>query len=104
MVDGMIELTLDRNAQRTVREIEVLKFRGGDHLLGRHDMEISRDGLVVRPRTEMLLARRTAMGQATHYRRVSTGIAPLDEMLRAAACSPPLRPCSSASLVAERHC
>lgn len=82
MVDGMIELTLDRNPQRTVRELEVLKFRGGDHLLGRHDMEISQAGLVVRPRTEMLLARRTDMGQATHYRRVSMGIPHLDEMLR----------------------
>jgi circadian clock protein KaiC len=82
MVDGMIELTLDRNAQRAVREIEVLKFRGCEHMLGRHDMEITRDGLVVRPRTETLLARRTHLGQATHYRRVSTGIANLDEMLR----------------------
>jgi circadian clock protein KaiC len=82
MVDGMIELTLDRNSQRAVREIEVLKFRGGEHMLGRHDMEITRDGVVVRPRTETLLARRTHLGQATHYRRVSTGIENLDEMLR----------------------
>jgi circadian clock protein KaiC len=81
MVDGMIELTLDRNAQRAVREIEVLKFRGGDHMLGRHDMEISHDGIVVRPRTETLLATRTAVGQATHYRRISTGIENLDAML-----------------------
>jgi circadian clock protein KaiC len=81
MVDGMMELTLDRNAQRTVREIEVLKFRGGDHMLGRHDMEISHEGVVVRPRTEQLLATRTDMGQATHQRRVSTGIPNLDEML-----------------------
>jgi circadian clock protein KaiC len=81
MVDGMIELTLDRNPQRAVREIEVLKFRGGDHMLGRHDMEISHEGIVVRPRTEMLLAQRTEVGQATHYRRVSTGITNLDEML-----------------------
>jgi len=82
MVDGMMELTLDRNAQRAVREIEVLKFRGGEHMLGRHDMEITSDGVVVRPRTELLLARRTEVGQATHYRRVSTGISPLDEMLQ----------------------
>lgn len=82
MVDGMMELTLDRNAQRAVREIEVLKFRGGDHMLGRHDLEISHDGIVVRPRTETLLAKRTVMGQGTHYRRVSTGIPNLDEMLQ----------------------
>jgi circadian clock protein KaiC len=77
----MMELTLDRNAQRAVREIEVLKFRGGDHMLGRHDMEISHEGIVVRPRTELLLAKRTDVGQATHYRRVSTGVPNLDEML-----------------------
>jgi circadian clock protein KaiC len=81
MVDGLIELTLDRTRQRTVREIEVLKFRGGDHFLGKHDMEISSVGLIVRPRTELLLARRTALGQPTHYRRVSTGIPNLDDML-----------------------
>ena len=81
MVDGMMELTLDRNAQRTVREIEVLKFRGGDHMLGRHDMEISHEGVVVRPRTEQLLAKRTVIGQATHYRRMSIGVPNLDDML-----------------------
>ena len=81
MVDGMVELTLDRNAQRTVREIEVLKFRGGEHMLGRHDMEISHEGIVVRPRTEQLLAKRTDVGQATLYRRISTGITNLDHML-----------------------
>jgi len=81
MVDGLIELTLDRTTQRTVREIEVLKFRGGEHFLGRHEMEISTGGLIVRPRTEMLLARRTEIAQATLNRRVSTGVAHLDAML-----------------------
>src|SRR5262249_13972685 len=47
----------------------------------RHDMEISHDGIVVRPRTEMLLAKRSEVGQATHYRRMSTGILNLDAML-----------------------
>lgn len=81
MVDGLIELTLDRTHQRTVREIEVLKFRGGEHFLGRHEMEISNVGLIVRPRTEMLLARRTELGQATLQRRASTGVEHLDKML-----------------------
>jgi circadian clock protein KaiC len=81
MVDGMIELTLDRNIHRAVREVEILKFRGGDHMLGRHDLEISQQGLIVRPRTEILLARRTQTSTATHYRRISTGIRHLDDML-----------------------
>ena len=80
MVDGLIELTLDRTANRTVREVEILKFRGGDHFLGRHETEISHDGLVVRPRTEMLLAKQTEIGQ-TLERRASTGVRRLDEML-----------------------
>jgi circadian clock protein KaiC len=82
MVDGMIELTFDTSLQRTVREIEVLKFRGSEHMLGRHDLEISQQGLVVRPNTEQLLARRTQpVSTSTHYRRVSTGIPNLDAML-----------------------
>lgn len=81
MVDGMIELTLDRAQNRTVREVEVLKFRGGEHLLGRHDMELTNDGLVVRPRTEMLLARAAHVPEAAAGRRVATGIAHLDAML-----------------------
>ena len=81
MVDGLIELTLDRSTSRAVREIEVLKFRGGDHFLGKHDFEISNEGVRVRPRTEMLLARRTDAGQATHGRRTPTGINNLDQML-----------------------
>ncbi|HEU0035134.1 MAG TPA: ATPase domain-containing protein [Kofleriaceae bacterium] len=81
MVDGMIELSIERNLNRTVREIEVLKFRGGEHMLGRHDLEIAQQGLIVRPRTELLLARRTELSTATHYRRVPTGIDHLDTML-----------------------
>ena len=80
MVDGLIELTLERGNHRAVREIEVLKFRGGEHYLGRHDMEIAQEGLIVRPRTELLLSRKFETGQ-TLNRRASTGIARLDEML-----------------------
>ena len=81
MVDGLIELTLERSHQRTHREIEVLKFRGGDHFLGKHDLEITRDGLRVRPRTEVLLSRRSELAQATLGRRMATGINNLDHML-----------------------
>jgi circadian clock protein KaiC len=44
-------------------------------------MEISNVGMIVRPRTELLLAKRTSVGQPTHYRRVATGIEHLDVML-----------------------
>lgn len=82
MVDGLLELRLARSEQRTFREIEVLKFRGTDHYLGRQDMEIRQGtGIVVRPRTEQLFARTPKVPAETSYVRRSTGIANLDQML-----------------------
>jgi circadian clock protein KaiC len=81
MVDGLIELTLRRSEQRTFREIEVLKFRGGDHFLGCHDVEIGPEGLTVRPRTELLLAKHVRGAPPSGRGRVDTGIPHLDEML-----------------------
>ena len=34
MVDGLIELAFESYRRRTLRTIEVLKFRGSQHLLG----------------------------------------------------------------------
>lgn len=80
MVDGLFELTLHRSLQRTLREIEVIKFRGSEHMLGRHDLEITTHGVVVRPRTEELAVRYLPPpGRSTTL--VSTGIPGLDEML-----------------------
>jgi circadian clock protein KaiC len=80
MVDGLLELTLHRSLQRTLREIEVIKFRGSEHMLGRHDLEISSQGVVVRPRTEELAVRYLPPpGRSAAL--LSTGIAGLDEML-----------------------
>jgi circadian clock protein KaiC len=81
MVDGLIELTLQHSEQRSFREIEVLKFRGSDHYLGCHDLEISTGGLVVRPRTELRLARRARSAPLSEGRRHDTGIEQLDIML-----------------------
>ena len=81
MVDGIIELTLHRAGQRSFREIEVLKCRGADHFLGGHDLEINSDGVVVRPRTELLSARRARVVPATSTARSTTGIPNLDAML-----------------------
>jgi circadian clock protein KaiC len=81
MVDGMLELTLHRAAQRSFREIEVLKCRGVDHFLGGHDLEITSSGLVVRPRTELLLARRARLAPPTSSERLTTGVKNLDDML-----------------------
>lgn len=81
MVDGMLELSVHRTGQRTFREIEVLKCRGVDHFLGGHELEISGEGLVVRPRTELLLAKRAKLAPPTPQGRLGTGIPNLDQML-----------------------
>lgn len=79
MVDGLMELTLDNRLDRPVREIEVLKFRGSNHFLGRHDMEISSAGVTVRPRIEDVAAQYMPGARASSE-RISTGIAQLDAM------------------------
>jgi circadian clock protein KaiC len=79
MVDGMVELTVGRSFQRTLREIEVVKFRGSEHFMGRHDFEITVNGCEVTPRTEEWLAK-LATPAAQPSGRVSTGVANLDAM------------------------
>lgn len=81
MVDGIIELSFESSNARLVREIEVVKFRGGAHLLGRHEMEITSRGLVVSPRTELVMPPAPAASPSTDGARVSTGVAALDRML-----------------------
>ncbi len=80
MVDGLIELAFEQYRRRTLRTIEVLKFRGTHHLLGRHELEISSSGVSVHPRLEDVLdgsARPApASGQRNH-----TGVVELDAML-----------------------
>jgi circadian clock protein KaiC len=81
MVDGLIELAFERTRRRTLRTLEVLKFRGSDHLLGRHEVTISDAGVEVHPRLEELLdgARRPAPASAS---RAALGVAGLDAMLQ----------------------
>lgn len=81
MVDGIIELTLHRAGQRSFREIEVLKCRGVDHFLGGHDLEITSSGVLVRPRTELISARKARVVPPTRTARSGTGIPNLDQML-----------------------
>jgi circadian clock protein KaiC len=78
MVDGLVELAFERSRRRTYRTVEVIKFRGSRHLLGRHELDIEGAGIIVHPRTEEVLDAHVA--NATR-RRVSTGISQLDAML-----------------------
>jgi circadian clock protein KaiC len=81
MVDGLIELAFEQFRRRTFRTIEVLKFRGTRHLLGRHELEISSAGVSVHPRLEDLLDGSTNPAPASDQ-RLLTGIRELDAMLR----------------------
>jgi len=80
MVDGLFELGFERSKRRTLRTLEVLKFRGSKHLLGRQELSITADGLFVYPRLEDLLATHLRPPAASG-RRMSTGLPGLDEML-----------------------
>jgi circadian clock protein KaiC len=80
VVDGVIELSDTLVGPRAVRELTVHKFRGGDYLRGRHETEITHQGIVVHPRTEIQFDKPPA--QATEERvRMAFGVAELDRML-----------------------
>ncbi|ATB28526.1 ATPase domain-containing protein [Melittangium boletus] len=80
LVDGVLELSDQLIGPRAVRELTVHKFRGGDYLRGRHEVEISSEGVSVHPRTEVQFAH---PGEFAHEQRtrMAFGLPRLDEML-----------------------
>ncbi|MHA7632196.1 ATPase domain-containing protein [Corallococcus sp. M7] len=80
-VDGIFELSLWLHGPRAVRELIAIKFRGGPSLLGRHEVEISNQGMVIHPRTEVQFAHPAAEGREDRI-RMPFGIPRLDEALR----------------------
>lgn len=80
MVDGLIELGFERSSRRTVRTVEVIKLRGAKHLLGKHELVISDEGVVVHPRIEDLYDGNSTAPQRTRG-IASSGIAHLDDMM-----------------------
>jgi circadian clock protein KaiC len=83
-VDGVIVLSASRIAVRSVRELEVTKFRGGGVLEGRHQFDITQHGLVVFPRTEVLLRPivPSTVSIRAHEGRLGFEIRALDAMLQ----------------------
>lgn len=79
-VDGVIELNLSMLGPRALRELSVVKFRGSECLLGKHEMEISDRGLTVHPRTEVQFDQPSEQGREDRE-RMGFGIPRLDEML-----------------------
>lgn len=80
VVDGVVELSDELVGPRAVRELTVLKFRGGDYLRGKHEVEITDAGMVIHPRTEIQFDKLPE--QATEQRiRMKFGVTELDKML-----------------------
>jgi circadian clock protein KaiC len=80
LVDGVIELSDQLIGPRAVRELTVHKFRGSDYLRGRHEVEITDDGLVIHPRTEVQFDRPPEQAREQRI-RMGFGLPQLDEML-----------------------
>jgi circadian clock protein KaiC len=79
MVDGLLELAFEHARRRTLRTLEVLKFRGSEHLMGRHEVTIGATGMAVHPRLEETQgSNRPAPASRS---RAATGIPGLDAML-----------------------
>lgn len=79
LVDGVLELTMRDFGPRTVRELTARKFRGGPSLMGRHEVEIGKDGVVIHPRTEIAFSAPSEIAEEDRQ-RTAFGIPPLDEM------------------------
>ena len=81
MVDGMISLHDTEYGWRVERDLFVTKFRGSDHLRGRHAMHITADGIKVWPRVESLPLPAERFQRDSDAPRLSTGSPGLDQML-----------------------
>lgn len=81
MVDGIIQLTDELKMLRAVRRLQVLKLRGTDPVRGLHALEISDEGITVRPRIETMVAATGAAHITPGDRRMDFGVPALDEML-----------------------
>ncbi|MET0402726.1 MAG: ATPase domain-containing protein [Cystobacter sp.] len=80
MVDGLLVLRQRTRGARSLRELDVRKFRGSAHLLGWHSFDITTDGLIVYPRLESL-HRDMPSPQIKDPSRCAFGITGLDMML-----------------------
>jgi len=80
VVDGVVELSDELIGPRAVRELTVLKFRGGDYLRGRHEVEITGAGIVIHPRTEIQFDKPPREAEEKRI-RMGFGVTELDKML-----------------------
>jgi circadian clock protein KaiC len=79
-VDAVVTLANERESVRHVRQLEVIKLRGGSHIGGVHAFAIDATGLTVYPRLESVAGDRRSR-IATDDQRLGTGTPGLDAML-----------------------
>lgn len=79
MVDCVIDLRSRLYDWRAERDLEVLKRRGADFLLGRHALDITGAGISVHPRFEACQARPRRDARPTGI-KLPSGLPPLDGM------------------------
>jgi circadian clock protein KaiC len=80
VVDGVLELSDTLVGPRAVRELTVHKFRGGDYLRGRHEVEITDHGVVIHPRTEIQFDKPPQYAEEARI-RMGFGVEGFDQML-----------------------
>src|SRR5918993_2651928 len=78
-VDGVIVLANERFDSRHVRQLEVLKLRGGPHVGGAHEFAIGETGLTVHPRLESVAGKHRPSEQRGGL--LGIGVTGLDAML-----------------------
>jgi len=80
MVDGVLELSDQLIGPRAVRELTVHKFRGSSYLRGRHEVEITDEGVQIHPRTEIQFDAPSAVADESRQ-RMAFGVTELDRMM-----------------------
>jgi circadian clock protein KaiC len=80
VVDGIVEVSDDRQGLRSLRHLEVCKLRGTRQVRGRHSLEISDAGVTVHPRFESIPPPEEAPS-ASSTARCSAGVPELDRMM-----------------------
>ncbi|MFN5581821.1 ATPase domain-containing protein [Gemmatimonas sp.] len=77
VADGIFWLTQDVERNSVVRKLQVVKSRGVSHMPGLHTLKITTAGVQVFPRVPI----QHAISRPTAPRRLSSGIAGLDDMM-----------------------
>jgi circadian clock protein KaiC len=80
MVDGVVALSAERLGLKSVRSIEVRKFRGSAQMAGKHTFDITDAGLHIYPRAEALYSSQSEVVPDPRH-RLPIGVDRLDEMM-----------------------